>query len=517
MKYVNILVELLRLLDVKYTTKCLINLCSSNPYRNSLYGLSMILSSYNIDNVAIRLKDKQQVLNIDPPFIAYASNDFVLVKQIKNAKVKCLFNNEYLDIALEEFVSIWSGVLLMIETNDRTIEPDYFENRKREFIDKMLYNLLWIIALLICVFYFVFVALFTMESIAILSALLGGIYVSFLLLQKQLKVQSAYADKLCSLFNKSNCNSVLESDAAKFLGVFSWSEIGFAYFVSTFFMCLVGTSWISYCTWINVCALPFSLWSVWYQRFKVKQWCPMCLIVMGIFWLLFIMHLYFGYFNIQSFDLVKLLWLMMLYALSLLIIHQSLSIFRAALSKQELVYELNNVKMNEDVFMALLKSNQYYDVLLSTSHIMFGNPKAKTLITILTNPHCEPCAKMHFRLNNLLNKASDKYCIQYIFSSFNESLSISNKILIAAYLRYGMEDTVKLYDKWFKEGKYKISTFLDQNNLEINESVEQEYLAHETWIKKTKLRTTPTILINGYELPMQYKIEDLGLLEIDWN
>ena len=60
MKYVNILVELLRLLDVKYTTKCLINLCSSNPYRNSLYGLSMILSSYNIDNVAIRLKDKQQ-------------------------------------------------------------------------------------------------------------------------------------------------------------------------------------------------------------------------------------------------------------------------------------------------------------------------------------------------------------------------------------------------------------------------------------------------------------------------
>lgn len=234
MKYVNIIVELLRLLDVKFTTKCLINLYNSNPYHNTLYGLSMILSSYNIDNVAIRLKDKQQVLNIDSPFIAYASNDFVLVKQIEKTKVKCLFNNEYLDIKLEEFVSIWSGVLLMVETNDRTIEPDYFENRKREFLDKILSNLVWIIALLICVFHFVFVALFTMESIAILSVLLGGIYVSFLLLQKQLKVQSAYADKLCSLFNKSNCNSVLESDAAKFLGVFSWSEIGFAYFVSTF-------------------------------------------------------------------------------------------------------------------------------------------------------------------------------------------------------------------------------------------------------------------------------------------
>lgn len=517
MKELNIIIELLHLLNVKYTAKYVISLYKSNPYRNSLYGLSMILSSYNIDNVAIRLENKQQIRNLEPPFIAYASNRFVLVKQMKNGGFECLFNNEYLNIEMEEFISIWSGILLMIETNDRSIEPNYFENRNRELLDRLFSSLLWIIVFSIGFFYFTFSNLWTYKSLTVLGVLLSGIYVSFLLLKKQLKVQSAFADKLCSLFNKSSCNSVLESEASKFLGVFSWSEIGFTYFISTFFICIGGIPWISYCAWINICTLPYTLWSIWYQRFRVKQWCPMCLIVMGIFWLLFIVHLYCGYFEMQSFDLIKMLWLMILYVLSFLIIHKLLSIFTDALSKQELVYEIANLKMNEDVFMSLLKSNEYHDVFYSTSHIVFGNLKAKTLISILTNPHCEPCAKMHFRLNKLLSKSPDKYCIQYIFSSFDESLSISNKILIAAYLKYAIEDATRLYDKWFKAGKYNGRVFIEQNDLDINEQVEQEYQSHEAWIEKTKLRTTPTILINGYELPVQYKIEDLELLEIDWN
>ena len=39
--------------------------------------------------------------------------------------------------------------------------------------------------------------------------------------------------------------------------------------------------------------------------------------------------------------------------------------------------------------------------------------------------------------------------------------------------------------------------------------IEVEFLKHETWKKKTQLRETPTVLINGYKLPESYKIEDL--------
>ena len=45
-------------------------------------------------------------------------------------------------------------------------------------------------------------------------------------------IHSLFADKICSLFSKSDCNNVLESNVAKPWGIFGWSEIGLDYFVS---------------------------------------------------------------------------------------------------------------------------------------------------------------------------------------------------------------------------------------------------------------------------------------------
>jgi len=39
--------------------------------------------------------------------------------------------------------------------------------------------------------------------------------------------------------------------------------------------------------------------------------------------------------------------------------------------------------------------------------------------------------------------------------------------------------------------------------------VEKEFQKHEAWKATTKLTATPTILVNGYKLPGNYKIEDL--------
>ena len=43
----------------------------------------------------------------------------------------------------------------------------------------------------------------------------------------------------------------------------------------------------------------------------------------------------------------------------------------------------------------------------------------------------------------------------------------------------------------------------------MNSDVEVEFQKHNAWKEKTQLRATPTILINGYKLPDNYKIEDL--------
>ena len=38
----------------------------------------------------------------------------------------------------------------------------------------------------------------------------------------------------------------------------------------------------------------------------------------------------------------------------------------------------------------------------------------------------------------------------------------------------------------------------------------QEFNRHQEWKKNTQLTATPTILINGYKLPREYRIEDVG-------
>ena len=84
------------------------------------------------------------------------------------------------------------------------------------------------------------------------------------------------------------------------------------------------------------------------------------------------------------------------------------------------------LKNSDDVFKALLKSQPYFET-QDTTKIVFGNPKAKLKVTILTNPHCEPCGQMHTRVKKMLAINADKLCVQYIFSAFSDDLLDSNR------------------------------------------------------------------------------------------
>ena len=100
-------------------------------------------------------------------------------------------------------------------------------------------------------------------------------------------------------------------------------------------------------------------------------------------------------------------------------------------------------------------------------------------------------------------------CVQYIFSSFAGQLDISNKYLISAYKNYDQKTAQTILNEWFNSGKHTKEEFAKKYNLTIDEAVEQEFLSHKNWKETHRLALTPTILVNGYKLPINYKIEDL--------
>ena len=507
----NVLEILLKQLNVKFTSAYASKIYGENPYKNSLFGISRMLADYNVETRGVKLNDKDEITSLEVPFLTVINDNVALINKITKEHVSCSWGEQKIKAPLEEFKRRWNGVALLVEKTKTTEEPRYKENYKRH-----LYSIFQKYVLSACV---VLLALIGLESnhihtdpglLLLLLVNLAGGYMGYLLIQKQLFIQNNHAERICSLFKKGNCDDVLFSPAAKFMGIIGWSEIGFSYFISNLFIILFSPSLIPYLALINVCALPYSIWSIWYQKFKIKQWCPFCLIVQALLWIVFLINLIFHYISLPSFEIVSFFCTGIIYALPFILIGISISAYSKGKQSDYIHRHMNELKIKPEVFEALIKKQPHYNVDLSTSKIIWGNKDANILISILTNPHCIPCAEMHEYVEKILNTAKKKVCIQYVFTSFDNDFE-SCKFLIAAYLSKNDPDKKKeIYNKWFRKGKYNKEEFFKIHGFNKNtKAVEREMDRHKKWRDSAQLNGTPTILVNGYELPYNYRIEDI--------
>lgn len=512
----SLLTVFLKLSGVPFTRTYSNKLFEEHPHKDNLYGLSSMLRNYKIENTGIRFEDKSNIHSLATPFIAHFANEFIIVKEVSPTSITYYWHGKPITLTTEEFLKTWKGVALVTDIGTQSAEPDYRKNKIQERYKGFSLNLLKILALLSLILIFFHTNKET-EPVFITSMLLNmaGIYICYLLLLKQVHIYSSQADKICSIFKKSDCNNVLESDAAKFMGIIGWSETGFGYFTSNLLFLLIFPEDLAIYSLLNLLTLPYTLWSVWYQKFKVKQWCPLCLTVTLLLWCIFSLNCFSGFINFPSITPFEAASIIVIYLLPFLLISLLLPVFSYERKLKAVIYEMNSFKLKDDVFNALLKSGKRFSIDESVSHIIFGNPEAKTCISILTNPHCQPCARMHKRIEAILDHNENKISIQYIFTSFNKSLDDSNKFLIAAYQNNSRQQTLTIYREWFEGAKHKKDEYMKRFNYDLaTDAVKDEFNAHEKWKNQTGLRATPTILVDGYELPNSYRLEDIINLEI---
>ena len=85
----------------------------------------------------------------------------------------------------------------------------------------------------------------------------------------------------------------------------------------------------------------------------------------------------------------------------------------------------------------------------------------------------------------------------------------SNKYPIGAYFQKNGE-AKEIFDKWFEKGKFNKEEFFKLYTVNTDtQEVIREFELHERWKEQSGLRATPIILVNGYKLPDNLKIEDL--------
>ena len=85
--------------------------------------------------------------------------------------------------------------------------------------------------------------------------------------------------------------------------------------------------------------------------------------------------------------------------------------------------------------------------------------------------------------------------------------------MIAAYQQFGEHQATFIFSQWYRERPNTVHEYIDKWKVNIHsKSVEEEMMKHEEWRKETGYNATPTILVNGYELPIEYDVDDISYI-----
>jgi uncharacterized membrane protein len=131
------------------------------------------------------------------------------------------------------------------------------------------------------------------ERLCVLILLLKavGLLASFVLVLGTL--DAPVFGRFCPRSPLFDCKRVIDSPAGKLFGLVHFADLGVLYFAGTLLTLIVSAFGpgfyyqVLYLGALNLLTLPYTLFSVAYQAFRVRRGCALCLIVQAVFWLEF--------------------------------------------------------------------------------------------------------------------------------------------------------------------------------------------------------------------------------------
>lgn len=502
----SLFVKLIKVLGVKYTTHYINKYYRTHPYHDSLYGLSQMCTHYSIENEAIQM-DAEDTLNLDVPFITYINNEFAIVLTKKKDLIEIYTDREDITyLHKDEYIQKCSGITLLINKTPASCEPNYTKHHWLNLLSQIRTWILLSVPIIVYSWYLIFYSshiAFNAYLYVVIPNILAALF-SLLLIRKELNIKDQITDNICSFRANYNCTAVLNSSASKLFGILSWAEIGFSYFITNIFIILFFPYLLTYYMIGTLLAIPYTIWSFLYQKIIIKTWCPLCVGIQLLIWIIVIMNIMFIKINFQSPWWPNVITAILIY----------LAVLSLTSIIKEYVYKLNRFKhVNEklyqylhktEIFHSLLLQKPFYDFNNISLPMRWGKINSNNILTVFLNPHCVPCAIMHNMLV-ALTKEDINICIQYVFLSENPNVL---KFLMASYINNSPECFIHIITEWFTA--INKEEFIKNYNYDLNEdNVSQMYKQHDDLLKRIGVTKTPTLMLNGHELPEIYSIKDL--------
>ncbi len=285
----------------------------------------------------------------------------------------------------------------------------------------------------------------------------------------------------------------------------------FVLFLSSFSVSSTQTP--TFLAWLSAFALPYTLFSVCYQKFVVKQWCPLCLGVLVLVLVLVLISLWldfalgFQFLNLPTFQTLNVLNLQLLilgFAIPTVFWILAKPWWQESQQLNPTKQELNSFKrrrMDGEVFGSLLEKSKFVETGSVFGEMILGNSESDHEILMVTNPFCKPCAKAHKQLESLLWEFSETVRFKFHIVSPYE---IAQQILMLQNPTNQKEALAAWYANSNSKScrqKYPART--------VSAEVEPK-VWNDKWngAKTHEVNYTSTFFVNGYELPQLYSIAE---------
>jgi uncharacterized membrane protein len=503
----------------------LTKLLANHPNPNSLAAISDILNETSVQNVTILFSEheKDKLLELPTPFISQTiEGGFIVVKKMTDSIV------EYYSSILGNIKEDWSifntqctGIALLAFPDEKSGARDFPAQNRQVTLEKTAFSLLGIgltvgiIGFLIILFQ----SSLGLQGVLLMVLKLIGLSICYLLILNDFNNEDSIVNRVCST-GKSDCNKILTDKNAKLFGLINWSELGLIYFGGSLLFLFFSIEKLGLAIqilgFLSLSCVLFSLYSLWYQAFKAKEWCYFCLATLADFWLEFTIL-----FPLSSWTLPTdwQVYIMALISFSGMI---TLTYFITSYLKKvnqfnDAKSELNHIKYDSALFNQLLQSEKSYNTEGVMSLSILENEAVTNSIVIVTNPLCNPCFKTHHQITDYINGCYDNYQIDLIFTirDYSNTNSEDYKIVkrIMSLYRYkGQKAALQAIESWYDSENQKTYSNWEILHPVENDEVEDFILSQKEWCEKNTIAFTPTVIVNQKQLPKYYQVSDLKYL-----
>lgn len=484
-----------------------------HPLYPSFSSIAHVLSYYGVECCLIQTTI-DELREMPTPFVINYDGLFLPISSIDNNSIYIILsdnNSKKEDIKMLN--SLWNGYVLVF--NSAEIKPPQIHSRQ---LIKLIFNRSSIIGCILLIGFMIYtlcnyaIMNYDTSELSITGINLLGVFVCLLFQIHEYNKSNKFINYICHSNNKRDCSSILDSAAAKFLNLFTWSDFGMLYFCYLVVLPMLLHSHVAVSIFVifSILACAYIPYSLYFQWKIAKRWCVLCLVTQMILVLNLLLSLYFIYVckNIFIVDIEALFRAFTLGVILVIcfssvkqLVNKIIYWKRQTFISHQLKYDfrVKNMIMGQQMAISTTDINT----------LKINNIEGSSTLTLIFNPTCMPCIRKLRTILDWYGRKNDTKLEFILFIDNDDTMSYKMSLaLINAYYnnKAGFQNIIHDY----------INNYPKSRNLLMSQPLCQEranvIFEHLEWCKQYNITSTPKLFLNGHEVPFIYSPEEIDYL-----